>query len=48
MRDPRLDKLADVIVGYSTGVRKGDLVAIRADPVAMPLVDDPWSGLNRS
>lgn len=39
MRDARLDKLADVIVGYSTGVKKGDLVAIRAEPVAMPLVE---------
>ncbi len=39
MRDPRLDKLADVLVRYSTRVRKGDLVAIGADPVAMPMVE---------
>lgn len=39
MRDPRLDKLADVLVRYSTSVKKGDLVAISADPVAMPLVE---------
>lgn len=38
MRDQRLDKLADVLVGYSTGVKKGDLVGIRADPIAFPLV----------
>src|SRR5262249_46983413 len=31
-------KLAEVIVGYSTGVKKGDLVAVRGDPVAMPLI----------
>ncbi len=37
MRDPRLDKLAHVLVNYSTKIRKGDLVAITADPIAMPL-----------
>jgi len=36
MRDPRLDKLADVLVSYSAGVKKGDLVAIGADPIAFP------------
>lgn len=39
MRDQRLDKLADVLVRYSTKVKKGDLVSIGADPVAMPLVE---------
>ena len=39
MRDQRLDKLADVIVRYSTKVKKGDLVAIGADPIAMPMVE---------
>jgi len=38
MRDPRVDRLADVIVGYSTKVKAGDLVGIRSDPVAMPLI----------
>lgn len=38
MRDPRLDRLADVLVRYSTGVKKGDLVAIGSDPAGMPLV----------
>ena len=38
MRDQRLDKLADVMVRYSTRVKPGDLVEIRADPVAMPAV----------
>ena len=28
MHDPRLDRLADVLVNYSTGVRKGDLVRV--------------------
>ena len=37
--DPRVDKLADVLVNYSTGgINKGDLVQIRVlDPVAEPL-----------
>ncbi|MFG0314789.1 MAG: aminopeptidase, partial [Phycisphaerales bacterium] len=39
MRDQRLDKLADILVRYSTRVKKGDLVEIGADPVAMPLVE---------
>lgn len=39
MRDPRLEKLADVIVRYSTRVRRGDLVGIQAEPGAMPLIE---------
>lgn len=39
MRDPRLDRLAAVLVQYSTRVKKGDLVAIRADANAFPLVE---------
>lgn len=39
MRDPRLDRLADVLVSYSTGVKKGDLVGIFAEAVALPLVE---------
>lgn len=39
MRDQRLDRLADVLVRYSTRVKKGDLVEIAADPVAFPLIE---------
>ncbi len=39
MRDPRLDKLADVLVNYSTGVQPGWLVRISAEPIATPLVE---------
>lgn len=39
MGDPRLTKLADVLVNYSTRVKKGDLVAIRGDPVAWPAIE---------
>ncbi len=38
MRDPRLDKLADVLVNYSTAVRPDDLVRIWGPPVTRPLV----------
>ena len=37
MRDPRLDKLADVIVRYSTRVQPDDLVEIGAEADALPL-----------
>ncbi|MEZ6243647.1 MAG: aminopeptidase [Phycisphaerales bacterium] len=39
MRDQRLDRLADVLVRYSTGVKKGDLVGIVGDPIALPLIE---------
>src|SRR5688572_28150718 len=39
MRDPRLDKLADVIVSYSAAVKAGDLVRITGEPIATPLVE---------
>lgn len=39
MSDPRLQKLADVLVNYSTRVKKGDLVAIRGDAVAWPAIE---------
>ena len=34
-----LRRLADVLVGYSTQVKPGDLVAIAAEPEAMPFVE---------
>jgi aminopeptidase len=38
MRDPRLEKLADVIVAYSVGVKPGQLVRISGPPVAEALI----------
>jgi aminopeptidase len=38
MRDPRLEKLASVLVNYSVGVKKGQLVRINSTPIAQPLV----------
>ena len=39
MRDPHLDKLADVLVRYSTRVKPGDLVRISGETIAMPLLE---------
>jgi len=38
MRDPRLSKLAQVLVNYSTTVAPDDLVRLSGPPVARPLV----------
>ncbi|MDX9971988.1 MAG: aminopeptidase [FCB group bacterium] len=38
MRDPRLDKLAQVLVNYSAKVQPGNIVRIVGAPVAEPLV----------
>jgi aminopeptidase len=37
MYDPRLDRLANVLVRYSTKVKKGDVVRIRMPSIAEPL-----------
>lgn len=38
LRDERLEKLAEVLVNYSTRVKEGDRVAISAEDVALPFV----------
>jgi aminopeptidase len=38
LRDDRLEKLADVLVNYSTAVRPGDLVRLRGSSVCEPLL----------
>src|SRR5215470_17284977 len=38
MHDPRLDRLADLLVRYSTAVRPGDRVSLTGSPAAEPLV----------
>jgi aminopeptidase len=38
MRDPRLTKLAEVLVNYSVGVKPGQLVRINGSPITSPLV----------
>jgi len=36
MKDERLEKLAKLLVGYSTEVKEGDFVYVRCDEVALP------------
>src|SRR5437660_11052319 len=38
MTDPRLEKLAEVLVRYSTGVRRGELVSLHGPVLAEPLI----------
>ncbi len=38
MRDPRLEKLADVLVNYSIGAKPGQLVRLSGPPAAQPLI----------
>ena len=38
MTDPRVSKLAEVLVNYSAGVKPGQLVRISGAAVAIPLV----------
>lgn len=39
MRDQRLDKLASVLVGYSAGVKPGDLCRLTGESVGLPLLE---------
>src|SRR5438477_10391830 len=39
MRDSRVDKLASVLVRYSTGVKKGDVVRIGGEVPGLPLME---------
>src|SRR6516162_5476677 len=38
MRDSRVEKLAEVLVGYSTGVKAGDVVSLSGPPLAESLI----------
>jgi aminopeptidase len=38
LKDERVEKVADILVGYSIDVKEGELVSIRADYAAEPLV----------
>ncbi len=40
--DPRVERLADVVVSYSTGVRPDDLVVIDSTPLAAPIVRETY------
>ncbi|MDX9857312.1 MAG: aminopeptidase [candidate division Zixibacteria bacterium] len=40
--DPRVTKLARLLVHYSVKVQKGQLVRIQGDPVALPLIEEVY------
>jgi aminopeptidase len=40
MKDARMNKLADVLVNYSVGVRPGDWVIIRGDMLTVPMIEE--------
>ena len=42
MADPCLERLASVLVGYSTGIQPGELVAIEGTVVALPLITEVY------
>lgn len=48
MRDQRLDKLADVLVGYSCAVKKGDLCRLTGDVAALPLLEALYEKIVRA
>ncbi|MEX0745223.1 MAG: aminopeptidase [Phycisphaeraceae bacterium] len=48
MRDPHLDKLARVIVEYSTGIKPGQLVRLTGEPIAMPLIEAIYEAIIRA
>ncbi len=48
MRDPRLDKLADVLVCYCAPVKRGDLVTIVGEPTCMSPVEALFEAILRA
>jgi len=38
MPDPRIQKIAEILVNYSTKIKKGDYVQVQADTVSEPLI----------
>src|SRR2546430_1171654 len=45
--DPRVERMAQVLIGYSLGVKKGWTVSIFAGTAAMPLVQAAYSEVLR-
>lgn len=48
MRDPRIDRLAEVLVKYSVVVKKGDVVLVRGPAVAEPLITSVFRAVLRA
>jgi len=41
MKDPRIQELADILIGYSLNVKKGEYILIKTDePEALPLMEE--------
>ena len=45
MRDPRLTRLADVLVRYSVGVTPGQIVRVNGSPLALPLMTELYRAI---
>lgn len=45
MKDPRLEKLAQVIVNYSVELKKGDIVLINSPMIAEPLIEELYRAI---
>lgn len=45
MRDPRLDKLARILVHYSCGIQSGEVVQLASDIIAYPLIEAVYEEL---
>jgi aminopeptidase len=48
MSDPRLGRLADVVVGYSTAVRPGDIIRIEGSRPSTPLIRELYRAAVRA
>jgi len=48
MPDPRIAKMADVLVNYSVGVQPGDRVMVRGGPAADPLLKEIYVAILRA
>lgn len=48
MGDPRISKYAELLVGYSTGVKEGDKVMINGSALAGPLVKEVYGAVLRA
>ena len=42
MKDPRVEKMAKVLVDYSLEIKKGDLFYIRGSQLAAPLIKEVY------
>ena len=48
MSDPRLARLAEVLVGYSAGVKPGELVLLESAATVEPLVEELYGAVLRA